>query len=79
MIIFAFRLVPSAAPAAAAAAADTLNGLFRAVEGGLIFQGPLPAFVTDCAPKLPLTNKEIKKERKKSEALIDLNFYNFLR
>lgn len=64
MIIFAFRLVPSAAPAAAAAA-DTLNGLFRAVEGGVIFQGPLPAFVTDCAPKLPLTNKEIKKRKKK--------------
>lgn len=67
MIIFAFRLVPSAAPAAAAAAAaDTLNGLFRAVEGGLIFQGPLPAFVTDCAPKLPLTNKEIRKKGKKA-------------
>lgn len=65
MIIFAFRLVPSAAPAAASAAEDTRNGLFRAVEGGVIFQAPLTSICH--APKLPLTNKERKKGRRGKE------------
>lgn len=70
MIIFAFCLVPRAAPAAAC---GYFKCPFGSVEYGIIFQGLVPAFVMDLVARLLFANKEIK-----SEALIDLNFYNFL-
>lgn len=70
LIIFAFCLVPRAAPAAAC---GYFKCPFGSVEYGIIFQGLVPAFVMDLAARLLFANKEIK-----SEALIDLNFYNFL-
>lgn len=70
LIIFAFCLVPRAAPAAAC---GYFKCPFGSVEYGIIFQGLVPAFVMDLAARLLFANKEIK-----SKALIDLNFYNFL-